>query len=188
MVGLMKLALGDIKLLTTEVMSLTLIVALAVGAKALVNVVEGFTYLGLPSMWGYFVRAVYNELKTIAYLWSMSLWFLVVVATYLVSNYVLRSVVVTYATLTYLGSSKTFIIKLLFIRYMVIASMTWLVGWSVGLTTAQVVFRFTAYIFGAPYEVPYLSLGELVELAVMVYPLVILGSIPAMIKVIRCGF
>ncbi|MEM0453142.1 MAG: hypothetical protein QXO98_00580 [Sulfolobales archaeon] len=188
MVSLMRLALGDVKLLTVEVMVLAFIVALAVGAKAFVNVVESFTYLGLPSMWDYFINAVYDELKTITYLWSSSLWFLVVVATYLVSNYVLRSVVITYATLTYLGSSKTFIIELLLIRYVVIASITWLVGWSIGLTTAQVVFRFTAYIFGAPYEVPYLSLGELVELAVMVYPLVILGSVPAMIRVVRCGF
>lgn len=187
MVNMLRLALGDGRILITEVMVLTLIVALVAGAKALANVVEDIAYVDLPFMWEYFIRAVYGELKTITYFWSTSLWLLVIVATYLVSNYLIRNVMVTYTTLTYLGSLKSFILKLVLIRYIVIASMTWLVGWSIGLTAAQVVFRFTAYMLRAPYEVPHLSLSELAELALTIYPLVILGSIPATIRVIRCG-
>lgn len=188
MVNLLKLILGDGKSLITEVMVLSFIVALAVGARALTNVVKDLTHVGIPPTWDYFVRVVYVELSTITHVWLLTMWVLVVVTTYLVSNYVLRNVVITYTTLAYLGASKSLILRLLVIRYSLVALMTWLVGWSVGLTASQIVFRFTAYVLNTPYEVPYLSLGELIELATTVCPLVILGSVSAMVRVIRCRY
>ncbi len=188
MVGLLKLALGDVKILISEVFTISLIASLVVGATALTNVVRGYVVGDVFGLWNYLLVSVYKELRLITYLWSIPIWVLVLISMYLMSNYLSHDLIPTYVKLVYVGASKRFVITLLLLRYFVIAFLSWLIGLSLGLTASQVMFRFTAYVLRTPYEVPYLGLSDVVELAVITNLLILLGGIPTLTKLVRCRY
>lgn len=188
MVSLLRLALGNAKILVSEVFTTSLIVSLVTGATALTNIIKGYVVGEVFGLWNYLLISVYEELRLITYLWSIPIWVLVLIAIYLMSNYLSYDLIPTYVSLIYIGASRRFTITLLLLRYFVVAFLSWLIGLSLGLTASQVMFRFTAYVLHAPYEIPYLDLSDVVELAVITNPLILLGSIPTLIKVIRCRY
>lgn len=188
MAYLLRLALGDLKLMVVEVVTISSIISLAAGVRALTNVVEGFRDVGFHTLWDYLITVVYGELRLITYLWAAPIWVLFLISTYLTSSYLLNDLIPTCKVLTCLGASKYFVVKLLVLRYLLISLLSWLIGWSAGLTASQMFFRFTAYFLKAPYEIPYLNLRDLVELALTSHSLILLGITPTVIKIVRRSF
>jgi hypothetical protein len=185
---LLRLALGNTKLLVNEVFTTSLIVALISGAKALTNVVLESSDIGLVRPWTYLITTVYSELKLVTSLWSIPMWSLVLVATYLMSNYVIQDLRTTFSTLKYLGSPVNQLVKLIMTRYLITSSMTCITGLSTGVVVAQIVFRFVAYIVKTPYEVPNLYLSDLIEVVVITYVTTFLGVVKPLLKIVRCGY
>jgi len=183
---LLRLALGNTKLLVNEVFTTSLVIALISGAKALTNVVLEVSHIDLVRPWTYLVSTVYSELKLITSLWSIPMWLLVIISTYLMSNYVIQDLRTTFTTLKYLGSPVNQLIKLVITRYLITSSLTCITGVSVGIVVAQVAFRFIAYIIKTPYEVPNLYLNDLVEVVVITYITTFLGILKPLVKIIRC--
>ena len=185
---LLKLVLGNTKLLVNEVFTTSLVVALISGAKALTNVVLGATNIELVRPWTYLITTVYSELKLVTSLWSIPMWLLVIISTYLMSNYVIQDLKTTFSTLKYLGSSVNYLIKLIITRYLITSSLICITGVSVGVVVAQVVFRVIAYIIKTPYEVPNLYLSDLIEVVVITYITIFLGMLKPLVKLVRCGY
>lgn len=185
MTYLLRLALGDFRAVIVEAVTISSMISLASGVRALANVVEGLGDAGLHALWGYLITAVYGELRLITYLWSVPIWVLFLVSTYLTSSYLSNDLVPTCEVLTCLGAPKRFVVRLLMLRYLSVSLLSWLIGWSAGLTASQVLFRFAAYFLKAPYEVPYLSLYDLAELALTSHSLVLLGTAPTLAKLVR---
>ncbi len=185
---LIRLALGSIKSLINEVLTISLMISLISGAKALTNVVLNISHLNAVRPWTYLIMSIYSELRLVTSLWSLPMWLLVTVSTYLMSNYLVIDLIPTYSTLTYLGSPTNLLIKVFMVRYLITSSLIWATGLSLGLTTSQIVFRFLAYVTKAPYEAPNLYLSDLLEVVVATYVSTFLGVFTQLVRLLRCRY
>jgi glucose-6-phosphate-specific signal transduction histidine kinase len=80
------------------------------------------------------------------------------------------------------GSSKKTHRTLILLRLILLATLSWLFGWTGGLAASQIAYRLAAYVITAPYAIPYLQLMDLLKLLALTFTAVFAGGLYFVIK------
>jgi len=83
------------------------------------------------------------------------------------------------------GSSKKTYRTLILLRLLLLATLSWLFGWTGGLVASQIAYRLAAYVISAPYAIPYLQLMDLLKLLALTFTAVFAGGLYFVIKTRR---
>jgi len=180
----LRICLGDLRSFTTQMLTVALLISLPSSATALTNMLGNLLTAGAEGPWVKLVVSVTRELSLTSSTWSIPIWVLALVSIYVINLHAVNELRSTLMTLRYLGALIKDLIKILILRLTLLSTLSWLVGWSLGLTASQIAFRISAYLVRAPYEVPVLNLGNLLQLAMLTYLTAFLGSLPVIIKLL----
>ncbi len=129
-----------------------------------------------------------GEVLDLVKAWSWVIWALTLTAVYIANLRATKSVNKVFKLLKMMGANRGELINLVLLRLLVLGLLSWLLGWSVGLASAQMAFRLAAYIFKGPYAVPTLSLVDLMYLLLWTLMVVFAGGIwPLLIPLRKLG-
>ena len=181
----LRVCLGDLKSFTTQVLTVAFLISLPSGATALTNVLRNLLTVKIIGSWIKLVFSIVKELSLASFMWSIPIWVLALIAIYVVNLHAIYDLRSTLVILRYLGATSRDVVKVLMLRLVLLSTLSWLLGWSLGLTASQVAFRISAYLVKAPYEVPVLNLSNLLQLAMLTYLMSFLGGLPSIIKLLR---
>jgi hypothetical protein len=149
-----RLAMGEGKAFAAYLFALSALVALLAGSVALRNVIPS----ALPSNLGggaALLEATFlGEVDSLLSAWLTPLWALTAASAFVVSLESARSFDSTSTLLSELGADESTLSSLLLTRGALLASLSFVIGLSVGAVASQVVFRAFLVFLGAQYYVP----------------------------------
>ena len=170
------ISLGNRKLFASQVLTVSFLVALvsaAMSFRSMLNLARPEYFGG----WGAFIKAFLEETSSLVKVWSWVIWVLTLTAVYVANLRAAKSTNEVLTTLRVLGALKKDVISLTLLKLIILGTLSWLLGWSIGLASAQMIFRLTAYALKGPYAIPLLDLADLIRLLVWTLSAVFAGGI-----------
>lgn len=171
-----RLSIGEPGSFVIRVLALSSLVALLVGSIALRDVVPAAIPGGAGQGVGELSSALLGEVDSLIAVWLVPVWALVAAASFVVTLDSARSFGGTVNLLSQLGSggkSRSVVA----LRGAILAALSLLVGLSLGVVAAQVVFRVFVVVLGAQYFVPVLSPDSLGVAAGLVLSALFVGTV-----------
>lgn len=181
----LRVIIGNVSAFVVQVLALSFLVALISGAVSLENALKNAFLFDNRSPYGYLYFEVFDEIHTLSSAWQLPAWVLIAVAVYVTSLHSVEELKHLCIILRGIGASTRRILAFMAARVILLGFLGWFLGFSIGLTFSQVVFRGLSYIFHGPYEVPVLTPSNLLQFALLTIMFVILGSIVFLTKILK---
>ena len=173
-----RLAVGEPQSFAARTLALASLVAMLAGSLAL----EGLPADAVPPVGGpgaLLVSSFLREVGSLLSVWLVPAWALTAAAAFAVSADSAREFAGSRRLLADLGASGRATARLLALRALVLAAVSAVLGVSLGVVAAQVVFRAAVVLAGAPYYVPELTLASLGATLGLAFSAVLLGAAAA---------
>jgi hypothetical protein len=182
---ILRLSIGRSNAFIMQVLTLAALVGLITGGLAISNMANNFFTTGTASRFEVVTLSLLAELTGIFTVWIAAAWSLLALSSYVVGLQSIRSMVPTTSMLSQIGSSKQTYRTLILLRLLLLATLSWLVGWTGGLAASQIAYRLAAYVISAPYAIPYLQPMDLLKLLALTFTAVFAGGLYFVIKTRR---
>ena len=180
-----RLCIGRSNDFIKQVLTLATIVALITSGLSISNMAYSFFNTGTAARFAVVTLSLLSELTGIFWVWLIAAWSLLAVSSYVVGLQSIRSMIPTMSILWQTGSSKKMYRAMISLRLVLLATLSWLFGWTGGLVASQMFYRLAAYAIKAPYAIPTLLLTDLVNLLVLTFTAVFAGGLYFVIKTRR---
>jgi hypothetical protein len=177
-----RLCIGRSSDFLTQVLTLATIVGLITGGLSISTMAYNFFNTGTASRFEVVTLSLLSELSGIFWVWLVAAWSLLAMSSYVVGLQSIRSMIPTMNILWQTGSTKKTYRKMILLRLTLLATLSWLFGWTGGLVAAQMAYRFAAYGIKAPYAIPTLQLIDLLNLLALTFTAVFVGGLYFVIK------
>ncbi len=168
--------MGEGQSFAAHVFALSALVALLSGSEAL----RGVVLMAVPSATGggaaLLVATFLGEVDSLFTAWLVPLWLLTAAAAFVVTHESVRDFEATSGLLSGLGASTSRISRLFLVRVALLASISFVVGVSLGLVVVQVIFRAFIVLLGVQYFVPEISPAGLGVVGVLSVSALLFGS------------
>jgi hypothetical protein len=166
----------------TQVLTLSAIVGLIAGGLSINTMAYNFFNTGTASRFEIVTLSLLSELSGIFWVWLAAAWSLLAMSSYVVGLQSIRSMIPTMNILWQTGSTKKTYRTMILLRLSLLATVSWLFGWTGGLVASQMAYRFAAYAIKAPYAIPTLQLMDLLNLLALTFTAVFVGGLYFVIK------
>ena len=165
-----------------QIVTLSTIVGLITSGLSISNMAYSFFNTGTASRFAVVTLSLLSELTGIFWVWLLGS---------LVSS---RSVLIRYWASVYSfhdsnyeytlanGFIKEDYRAMISLRLLLLATLSWLFGWTGGLVASQMAYRLAAYAIKAPYAIPTLQLIDLLNLLALTFTAVFAGGLYFVIK------
>lgn len=180
-----RLCIGRSNDFIKQILTLATIVALITSGLSISNMAYSFFNTGVSSRFAVVTLSLLSELSGIFWVWLVAAWSLLAVSSYVVGLQSIRSMIPTMSILWQTGSSKKMYRAMISLRLLLLATLSWLFGWTGGLVASQMAYRLAAYAIKAPYAIPTLQLTDLVNLLALTFTAVFAGGLYFVIKTRR---
>jgi hypothetical protein len=177
-----RLCIGRTNDFIKQILTLATIVALITSGLSISNMTYSFFNTGTASRFAVVILSLLSELTGIFWVWLISAWSLLAVSSYVVGLQSIRSLIPTMSILWQTGSSKKMYRAMIALRLLLLATLSWLFGWTGGLVASQMAYRLAAYAIKAPYAIPTLQLTDLVNLLALTFTAVFAGGLYFVVK------
>ncbi len=177
-----RLCIGRSNDFIKQILTLAAIVGLITSGLSISNMAYSFFNTGTASRFEVVTSSLLIELTTIFWVWLVAAWSLLAVSSYIVGLQSIRSMIPTMSILWQTGSSKKMYRTMILLRLLLLATLSWLFGWTGGLVASQMSYRLAAYAIKAPYAIPTLQLMDLVNLLALTFAAVFAGGLYFVIK------
>ena len=180
-----RLCIGRSNDFIKQILTLATIVALITSGLSISNMAYNFFNTGAASRFAVVTLSLLSELAGIFWVWLIAAWSLLAVSSYVVGLQSIRSMIPTMSILWQTGSSKKMYRAMISLRLLLLATLSWLFGWTGGLVASQMAYRLAAYAIKAPYAIPTLQLTDLLNLLALTFTAVFAGGLYFVIKTRR---
>ncbi len=180
-----RLCIGRSNDFIMQVLTLAAIVGLITSGLAISNMANSFFTAGTASRFEVVTVSLLSELTSIFWVWLVAAWTLLAMSSYVVGLQAIRSMIPTMSILWQTGSSKKTYRTMIVLRLSLLATLSWLFGWTGGLVASQMAYRLAAYAIKAPYAIPILQLTDLLNLLALTFTAVFVGGLYFVIKTRR---
>ena len=177
-----RLCIGRSNDFIKQVLTLATIVALFTSGLSISNMAYSFFNTGTAARFAVVTLSLLSELTGIFWVWLVAAWSLLAVSSYVVGLQSIRSMIPTMSILWQTGSSKKTYRAMISLRLLLLATLSWLFGWTGGLVASQMAYRLAAYAIKAPYAIPTLQPTDLVNLLALTFTAVFAGGLYFVIK------
>jgi len=177
-----RLCIGRTNDFIKQILTLATIVALITSGLSISNMAYNFFNIGAASRFQVVTLSLLSELTGIFWVWLVAAWSLLAVSSYVVGLQSIRSMIPTMSILWQTGSPKRMYRAMISLRLLLLATLSWLFGWTGGLVASQMAYRLAAYAIKAPYAIPTLQLTDLVNLLALTFTAVFAGGLYFVIK------
>ena len=177
-----RLCIGRTADFIKQILTLATIVALITSGLSISNMAYSFFNTGTASRFASVTLSLLSELTGIFWVWLVAAWSLLAVSSYVVGLQSIRSMIPTMSILWQTGSSKGMYRAMISLRLLLLATLSWLFGWTGGLVASQMAYRLAAYAIKAPYAIPTLQLFDLLNLLALTFTAVFAGGLYFVIK------
>lgn len=177
-----RLCIGRTNDFIKQVLTLATIVALITSGLSISNMAYSFFNTGTAARFALVTLSLLSELTGIFWVWLVAAWSLLAVSSYVVGLQSIRSMIPTMSILWQTGSSKKNYRAMISLRLLLLATLSWLFGWTGGLVASQMAYRLAAYAIKAPYAIPTLQLTDLINLLALTFTAVFAGGLYFVIK------
>jgi hypothetical protein len=181
----LRLCIGRSSDFIMQVLTLAAIVGLISSGLAISNMANIFFTAGTASRFEVVTVSLLSELTSIFWVWLVAAWSLLAVSSYVVGLQAIRSMIPTMSILWQTGASKKTDRTMILLRLLLLATLSWLFGWTGGLVASQMAYRLAAYAIKAPYTIPILQLTDLLNLLALTFTAVFVGGLYFVIKTRR---
>ncbi|MDE1858612.1 MAG: hypothetical protein KGI26_06080 [Thaumarchaeota archaeon] len=171
-----RLAVGEGRAFALHLLAMSSLVALLAASEGVREVVASALPLEPGGGVAVLLASFLAEVDSLLSAWLVPVWLLTAAAAFVVTYDSARAFGGTSGLLFDLGGASSRTEGLFFLRLTLLASLSFLLGMSLGLVATQVVFRAFLVLLGAQYFVPEISPAGLGLVALLSLSAVLLGS------------